>query len=146
MVTMLLSSLSQSSLCYHFPASPKPYSSKTSACRALSLRRFSPRRQSISRRAQRSVCFFNDGEKSKAELQEKVHFSSSEVRKTSYLFKQKERVEMNSLRVDKSQRKPKQISVRELYFRKLDWSCEFWSSGTCHGNGKRFHWLRLLAD
>ncbi|XP_062161389.1 uncharacterized protein LOC133868496 [Alnus glutinosa] len=71
MVTMLLSSLSQSSLCYHFPASPKPYSSKTSACRALSLRRFSPRRQSISRRALRSVCFFNDGEKSKAELQEK---------------------------------------------------------------------------
>lgn len=70
---MLISSLAQSSLCYHFPASPKPYSSKTSAkqSRALALHRFSPRRQSISRRGLRSVCFFNDGEKSKAELQEK---------------------------------------------------------------------------
>lgn len=124
---MLISSLAQSSLCYHFPASPKPYSSKTSAkqSRALALHRFSPRRQSISRRGLRSVCFFNDGEKSKAELQEKVCFSSSEVRMTSNLFKQKERVEMDFLRVVKSQRKPKQISVHELYFRKLDWSCEF---------------------
>ncbi|KAE8023268.1 hypothetical protein FH972_008987 [Carpinus fangiana] len=73
MVTMLLSSLAQSSLCYHFLASTKPYSSKTSAkqSRALALHRFSPRRRSISRRAPRSVCFFSADEKSKAELQEK---------------------------------------------------------------------------
>jgi hypothetical protein len=31
---------------------------------------------------------------------------------------------MNLLGVDESQRRPKQISVRELYFRKLDWTFE----------------------
>lgn len=76
MVSPLLLSLAHSSFCYHFPGSPKPSSSKTSAKQsiALALNWFSPRRQfsrSISRRALRSVCFFNPGEKSKEDLQEK---------------------------------------------------------------------------
>lgn len=84
MVSPLLLSLAHSSFCYHFPGSPKPSSSKTSAKQSidLALNWFSPRRQfsrSISRRALRSVCFFNPGEKSKEDLQEKVLFLSSKL-------------------------------------------------------------------
>ncbi|KAG6654304.1 uncharacterized protein LOC122311687 [Carya illinoinensis] len=76
MVSTLLSVsslLAQSSFCCSFPGSPKPKIFAEQS-RALALNLFSSQRQfnrSISGRALRSVCFFNAGDKSKGDLQEK---------------------------------------------------------------------------